>query len=121
MSFVQRTFVSVYAENVKVRVSLCGERQSSRQFMRRTSKFVSVYAENVKVCVYAENSLCGERQSLSLTENVKVRVSLCGERQSSCQFMRRTAKFVSVYAENVKVRVSLCGERQSSRQFRRRT
>ena len=53
-------FVSVCAENGKVYVSLCGERQSLRQFMRRTSKFVSVYAENVKVCV----SLCGERQSL---------------------------------------------------------
>ena len=38
-------------KNVKVRVSLCGERQSSRQFMRRTSKFASVYAENVKVRV----------------------------------------------------------------------
>ena len=46
---------SVNAENVKVLVSLCGERKSSRQFMRRTSKFVSVYAENVKVRV----SLCG--------------------------------------------------------------
>ena len=52
-------FASVYAENVKVRVSLCGERQSSRQFMRRTSKFASVYAENVKLRV----NLCGERQS----------------------------------------------------------
>ena len=52
-------FASVYAENVGVRVSLCGERQTSRQFMRRTLKFVSVYAENVNVCV----SLCGERQS----------------------------------------------------------
>ena len=60
-------FASVYAENVRVRVSLCGERQTSRQFMRRTSKFASVYAENVKL-----------------------RDSLCGERQSSSQFMRRT-------------------------------
>ena len=60
-------FVSVYAGNVNVRVSLCGERQSSRQFMRRTSKFASVYAANVKV-----------------------RVSLCGERKCSCQFMGRT-------------------------------
>ena len=59
--------MTVYAENVKVRVSLCGERQSLCQFMRRKSKFVSVYAENVKG-----------------------RVSLCGEHQSSRQFMRRT-------------------------------
>ena len=44
-------FASVYAENVNVRVSLCGERQSLCQFMRRTAKFVSVYAENVKVRV----------------------------------------------------------------------
>ena len=44
-------FASVYAENVKVRVSLGGERQSSRQFMRRTSNFASVYLENVKVRV----------------------------------------------------------------------
>ena len=58
-------FASVYAETVKVRVSLCEERKSSRQFMRRTSMFASVYAENVKVCV-----------------------SLCEERQSLCQFMR---------------------------------
>ena len=50
-------FASVYAENVGVRVSLCGERQTSRQFMRRTSKFASVYAENVKL----RDSLCGER------------------------------------------------------------
>ena len=50
-------FVSVYAENVKVRVSLCEERGSSRQFIRSTSTFVSVYAENGKVCV----SLWGER------------------------------------------------------------
>ena len=60
-------FISVYAENVNVRVSLCGERQSSRQFMRRTSKFASVYAANAKV-----------------------RVSLSGEHQSSRQFMRKT-------------------------------
>ena len=44
-------FASGYAENVKVRVSLCGECPSSRQFMRRTSNFASVYAENVKVRV----------------------------------------------------------------------
>ena len=53
-------FVSVHAENVKLCVSLSGERQRLCQFMRRTSKFVSVSAENGKVCV----SLCGERQSL---------------------------------------------------------
>ena len=50
-------FASVYVENVKVRVSLCGEPENSRQFMGRTSKFVSVYEENVKVCF----RLCGER------------------------------------------------------------
>ena len=54
-------FASVYAENVKVRVSLCGKRQSSRQFMRRTSNFASVYAENIKVRV----SLCGERKKFA--------------------------------------------------------
>ena len=85
---------SVYAENVKVRVSLCGERQSLSGY--------AVYAENVKVLVNAE-----------------FRVSLFGERQSSSrqfwrrtsvysrQLKRRTSKFASVDTENVKFHVSL--------------
>ena len=70
-------FASVYAENVKVRVSLCGERQTYRQFMRRTSKFVPVYAEKVK------------RSRQFMRRNIKARVSLCGERKSLRQFIRR--------------------------------
>ena len=74
-------FASVYAENVKVLVSLWGERQ-------------------VRV------SLFGERQSSrQFLQNIKV--SLSGGRQSSRQLIRRMSKFASVYAENVKVRVSL--------------